>query len=184
MKVIKLIFLLTISSISIHAQEGYIKVEKDNYKIDELIKVTFYTFKKVDSVSYPNLENFSILTGPFTQQATSIVDGETKFQYVITYTLKAKKEGEIIIESPTYYSGLKTYSLKETHIKIERSNLTQQEQEDIRFQTFKDRSIHENGTKRYIIGEEFGYLEVFKDLTWQFERKLSPAEYKKLKKIN
>lgn len=71
----KNLFLTTIFLISTaysFGQEANVSTDKEEYKFDEIIELTFELNAKFDSIDIPDLEDFKIISGPNKSSSVSI----------------------------------------------------------------------------------------------------------------
>jgi len=178
-----LIFQLLISYID-QAQEVLIETTKKEYKLNEKIEVTFKIEFEEDSVKFPKFNNFKIINTPSTTTSSTFINEQKSYDKTWTFILRANKSGQLNIKSPIFYNKGKKIIGKKIKLKILKSKLTALEQKEIKFKFFVEDNLKPNGTYRYIINKEFGYIEIFKNLEWQFYRKLTEKESKLIRQVN
>jgi hypothetical protein len=181
MKILLILSTIIVYTVS-YGQHVSVKTEKKNYKIDETITLIFEVNSNVDSSGLIKGTNFKILKGPRKNQSVSTINGQTNISYSLTYEIQAEKPGKLEIISPTFYIDNKEYKANDILLSISGIKLTDKEIDEINFNEFKDNSIRPNGTLRFIITSEFGYIEEFKDFQWKFKRRLTKKEIAKLSK--
>jgi hypothetical protein len=182
MKIILISALLLQLTMFAYGQELLVKTEKTTYKIDETITVVFEINAKVDSVGQFFENNFRILNKPSQSSQSSTVNGETSYFFSVTYELKAIVPGKIEIISPIFYLENREQKTEKLMLTISGSKLNQQEIEDINFKVFVDSAIKPNGTLRYVIAGNFGYVEEYNEAQWIYKRRLSKREVKRMGK--
>lgn len=160
-----------------------IKTDKEEYKIDEQIEVSFEIDSKADSIVLPLFEDFIIDSGPNKRSSLSTINGETTGTYAWAYKIRPKKSGVVIIQSPLFYIDSLQVKGENRSIHILKSKLSKAEIKEIEFLSFKNNAIKPKGTLRYILNDEFGYIEVFGDLAWEFHRKMTAKEIKRMRKL-
>lgn len=171
-----------IASTITYGQNVTVKTEKKIYKIDETIALVFEVNAKVDSSDRLKGTNFKILNGPSTSQSESTLNGQSNISYSLKYEIKAENSGQLEIISPTFFIGNKKYKADDLFLTISGTKLTDKEIEEFNFNEFKENSIKPNGTVRFILSGDFGYIEEFKDFQWIFKRRLTKKEISKLNK--
>ncbi|WP_127845826.1 hypothetical protein [Psychroflexus aestuariivivens] len=72
MKNLFLTTIFLISTVSTFGQQAKLTTGKEEYKFDEIIKLTFELNAKFDSIDNPGLENFKIISGPNKSSSVSI----------------------------------------------------------------------------------------------------------------
>lgn len=170
-------------AVTICAQNAQIVIEKDVYKIDEQIKIKFEIDAKVDSVDEPEFKGLQIISGPNKSTSVSIKNGASEHSATWTYIFRPERSGKVTIESFTFHvSGRKVQS-EPKPITILNTELTEKDLEELRFQTFVEVAIKPEGTYRFIVNEEFGYIEVYGDRGWQFHRRLTSEEFTLIKRL-
>ena len=183
MKRIVLIILVQFAiCIVTYGQNISIEIDKKKYKLDEKIEVTFSIEFSADSIKLPDFKGFSIVNGPSVSSSSSIMNGKQTVYKSWKYILRPKQSGNLYIESPICYLKGKEINGKKKKIVIADSDLTEQEKTEYRFNAFVE-DFKPEGTYRYILNEEFGYIEILKGLKWEFYRKLSETELEVMRKI-
>jgi hypothetical protein len=158
-----------------------VETDRDEYSLDEEIYVRFKTTFSDDSVQQPKFEGFRIIKGPSTSISSNMRGrDETEYTKYLSYTLKPNKIGTYIIESPIYFvNGMEIKVWKK--IVILKTKPSKKVQSDVKIKTFAENPTE--GTYRYVISEEFGYIEIRGSIRWEFYRKLTNKELKLIKKI-
>jgi len=182
MKKTILILLTILASTITNGQNVIVKTEKNDYKIDETIKLVFEVNAKVDSTAQIKGTNFKVINVPRKNKSTSTVNGQTTLSYSLTYEIQAVNPGKLEIISPTFYIDNKEHKAENLLLTISGTKLTDKEIEEINFNKFKEKSIKPDGTIRIVISDNFGYIEEFKSFEWKFKRRLSKKEIAKLRK--
>lgn len=174
---------LLVSSSTILSQEARVTTDKEYYKFDEIIEVTFELNAKYDSIDLPDLEGFKLIGGPSKNSSVSIQNGEKTIRESRTYRLRPIESGRLKINSPTYFIDGKRIKGKPAKVKVAPSNLTAEELEEKKFQEFIEDGIKPKGTTRIILHDNKGYIEVFREMGWELHRRLTAEEIEQLKKI-
>ena len=165
------------------SQDVSIETDKNKYKTDEKIEVKFKIDFYDDTVKFPAFEGFKIIGGPSVSSSTTIINGQKKYAKSWTYILRPVNSGILYINSPEFYLDGKLITADTKEISVLESEMTTQEQQEIKFRSFVEDNFKPEGTYRYVIYEDFGYIEVFKDLKWNFHRRLTQDECIKLRKL-
>ena len=158
-----------------------IEMDKTVFSIDELIYVKFKIDFTADSVKNPYFDNFKIIR---TTESSSVSykNGAKVVTKTMLYVLKPDNIGEYIIKSPLFFvNGERVQGSKK--ITVLNIKLTKQEQSEVRIQAFAEQLLQPKGTYRYILSDEFGYIEVSTGHTWEFYRSLTKKEFNLIKKI-
>lgn len=100
------------------AQNIKIEIEKETYKKNERIEITFKTNVSVDSIEQIIFPDFKILNIPAKFYKTIINKGKMHYSYTITYLLMPKRIGTLKIESPTFFTKEGLLKGKETVINV------------------------------------------------------------------
>ena len=67
-------------------------------------------------------------------------------------------------------------------LKVTDKKLTDVEKDQINFNEFKDNSAKLKGTMRFVLSDNYGYIEKFNGSQWEFDRRLSKDEVDNLAK--
>lgn len=164
-------------------QEAKVTTDKEEYKFDEIIELTFELNAKSDSIDIPDLENFKIISGPNKSSTFSIQNGVTTESETRTYRVRPLESGRLKINSPTFFKDGKEIKGKSIKIKIDPSNLTDEELKEKEYKEFIEDSIKPKGTTRIILHENKGYVEIFGEMGWKFHRRLTTEEIEQMEKI-
>lgn len=183
MKNLLIVTTLIFSSAAIFGQEAKVKTDKEKYKFDEVIEVTFELNAKYDSISLPEFEGFKLINGPTKSSSYSVNNGKETIVESRMYELRPLQSGRLNIYSPTYFIDGKTIKGEPVEINVDPSNLSAKELEEKATQEFIEDRIKPKGTTRIIIHDNKGYLEVFGETEWEFHRRLTTKEIKRIKKI-
>ena len=174
--------LILLFSTAIYAQEVSIKTEKKEYKIDEIITLVYEVKVKVDSQTPLSGSNFTLVDGPKNRQSTTTRDSETTITFTTTYRVKANSPGTVEVISPTFnFNNIQKKAAK-LILQVSDAKLTDLEKDQINFNEFKHNSAKSKGTTRFVISDEFGYIEKFNGSQWEFDRRLSKEEVENLAK--
>ena len=173
---------IAIFSIS-YGQKVTFEFDKKKYKLHEKVEVTISIDFMEDSISTIDFNGFTIINRPSTSTSTSVVNGVKTYSKTMKYVIRPDEAGKFIIESPVFYVGGKKVVSKSLKIVILESELTEEELQASRFNAFIEDSIKPEGTYRYVLNEEYGYIEILKDFMWVFSRRLTEEEFELIKKI-
>ena len=160
-----------------------IEIDKEEYSLAEYIYVRFKTNFVDDSIKYPDFKGFKIINGPNLSISTNMRGNEIKKTKSVFYVLKPYNSGEYVIESPIFFiNGKEIKDWKK--ITVLNTFRTKKEESEVKFKIFAESAAKPNGTYRYVIGDEFGYIEIFENsCCWEFYRKLTNKEFKLIKTI-
>lgn len=167
---------------TVFGQTVEIEVEKTEYKFDEIIEVKFVIDFNEDSITASQFDGFELIDGPYTSSSTSIINGVKQYQKSLIYFLRPINSGDLVINSPTFFQNENRIT-NTKDITVLDSELTKEEKQNVEFNAFVEESFKPEGTIRYVINDDFGYIEIFKDNKWSFHRRLSDEEIDKLKEI-
>ncbi|MCH2230566.1 MAG: BatD family protein [Crocinitomicaceae bacterium] len=92
--------------------------------MDEVLEVRFHINAQIDSMHVNEFKGFTVLYGPNTSNSMSFVNGIQKSNFMLSYGLRANKNGKIKIKSPTFFVEGK--GLKGNVIKVKISKATKQ----------------------------------------------------------
>jgi uncharacterized protein YbcV (DUF1398 family) len=159
-----------------------IEIEKNEFSIAENIYVKFKIDFIEDSIQNPKFDGFKIISGPNASKSRNMVNGVTTQTKTISYVLKPNNSGDCVIESPIFFINGKEVKGQKI-ITILNTVLTKEEQSEVGFRKFVESPFKKEGTFRYVVSDEFGYIEISKGINWEFYRKLTEKELKQIKKI-
>ena len=182
MKVLMSAAFMFIASTAIYAQDVTLKTEKKEYKIDENITLVFEVKATVDSETTLNGTNFTLIDGPKKRLATTTKDGQTSTTFTSTYTIKANSPGLVEIVSPKFHFNDQDKSAGNFIFKVSDAKLTEKEMDEINFNKFKENASQEKGILRFVVSDNFGFVEKFSGTKWEFKRRLSKEELEDLVK--
>ena len=175
--------ILLISTVSGYGQESKVRTDKAEYKFDEIIELTFELNAKFDSIDIPDLESFNIISGPNKSSSVSVQNGIKTESETRTYRLRPIESGRLKISSPIFYKDGKEIKGKAIKIKVDPSNLTDEELKEEEYKNFIEDGIKPKGTTRIILYENKGYVEIFGEMGWEFLRRLTTEEIEQLEKV-
>ena len=184
MKFLLYIVFFLFSTLPHFGQEVKITTDKEAYKFDEIIELTFELNAKYDSIDIPELKRFKIVSGPNKSSSVSIQNEIRTERERLTYRLRPLKSGQVKISSPTFYKNGKELKGKSIKIKVDSSNLTDEELKKKEYNEFIEDAIKPKGTTRIMLHENKGYIEIFGEMGWEFYRRLTLEEIKQLQKVN
>jgi hypothetical protein len=115
------LFMLALSSISLHAQETEpaltASVSKNKLGQNQRLRIVFDVNKQgADNFQKPNFKNFKIVSGPIHSISQSFINGKSSFSQSYTYILEPLRKGEFIIPSASIELNGKT--LKSKPVKV------------------------------------------------------------------
>lgn len=180
---------LTLSSIFLlsnffsFGQEAKVTTDKEEYKFDEIIELPFELNAKFDSLEIPDLEDFKIISGPNKSSSVSIQNGVTTESETRIFRLRPIESGRLKINSPTFYVHGKEIKGKSLKIKVDPTNLTEEELKEKEYKEFIEDGIKPQGTTRIILHDNKGYVEIFGEMGWEFLRRLTSEEIEQIEKI-
>jgi hypothetical protein len=160
-----------------------VTTDKEEYKFDEIIELTFELNAKFDSIKVPDLESFKIISGPNKSSSVSIQNGVMTESETRTYRVRPIESGELKINSPTFFKDRKEITGKSIKIKVDPTNLTDEELIEKKYKEFIEDGIKPKGTTRIILHDNKGYVEIFGEMGWKFHRRLTTEETEQLEKI-
>jgi hypothetical protein len=179
-----LLSLFIVLQISGYSQTFEIITDKEVYKIDETIVLTYKIDILVDSINLPTLEGFNVISGPNKSTSSSWNTNVAQTNNTWIYRLTSKAPGTITIIAPVIYNKDTTVKTENKTIVVKEEKLTDAEQLEIEYNKFIV-GTHPKGTFRYVIKDDFGYIEKRETLfSYKFYRKLTPKELKIIKGIN
>ena len=166
---------------SANAQEVNIIVAKNKFRLNDEISISFNVNSSIDSIAPFNPENFKIISEAKKYSSSSYSNNEFVKIYNVLYVLKAESEGIFTITSPIIFSKGKELEKKEIKIEIT-EKISDINEED--FKKFKNQIFKPEGTTRYTINGDFGYIEIYKNSKWEFYKQLSKDEISEIQKVN
>lgn len=165
-------------------QEVNVGTDKNEYKLDELIRVTYDFNSHYDSVKYPVFEGLEKVGKPTGGSSTSSINGEKKVRHVLTFSLKPMKSGIVKIETPVYYVNGEIIHGEATEIKISSDKLSPIERKEKEVLEFGESIFKPDGTMRAVIHQDKGYLEIYTGGKWEFKRMLTNKEIRMIGRLN
>ena len=172
------------SSLHLCGQGLKIKVGKTTFTLDEVIFISFETGIEVDSIIEPDFSTFEIVSGPNKSSSLSINNGIKTSSYKISYELRAIKPGKIKITSPVICNKNEKIKGEEISIEVTGKDLTKEELKAREFERFRKFPKKPEGTKRFLIKDDMGYIEVYGEKEWQYLRDMTKQEIQLLKKMD
>lgn len=100
-----IIIIFLFSTIRLEAQNFVAQVSKNKVAVGEVFQVAFTLNGGSGNISYPNLKDFDIYSGPNQSQSISMVNGNFSQSTTISLFIAAKKEGKFTIGSATAVVG-------------------------------------------------------------------------------
>jgi hypothetical protein len=167
-----ILFLVTKSN----CQTAVIKVDKTEFRLEEEIKIIFEIDAKIDSATTVHLDEFNIISGPQDSQSTSTVNSETNYKKTTAYTITPKYPGIFTIESPQYSVQGKLITSNPVTITVENLKLTDVEKRLADLKKYAQSFKKDEGTVRFVVSGDVGYVEEFQNGKWAFIRALSNIE--------
>jgi hypothetical protein len=104
-KKIIIFFLFWFSVSAICAQNFVAQVSKNKVTVGEVFQVAFTLNGSGGNITYPNLKDFDVYSGPNQSQSISMVNGNFSQSTTISLFIAAKKEGKFTIGSATAIVG-------------------------------------------------------------------------------
>lgn len=170
--------LFLLSTQFVFAQFVVPKIEKNEFKTDEIIEYRYVATLKVDSFGSIKVPDFEVIGGPEQSHWSSTVNGITTDGFTLHLKIKAKEAGEYKISSPAFYNNGNSYYADPVYVKVKKQSLTQAEKKEIAYKKFIEEYGKPEGTLTYVIKDNFGYIEEYKNNGWVFVRRLSEEELK------
>jgi len=168
--------------IASQGQEVEILLNKQEYKVNEQIGITFQINTRVDSIGQTDFSDFDVLAGPSQTNSMSMINGVASSVAQVTYILKAKRTGTFKIKSPKFFQGNGIFIGNDATIVV-KGKITERDIKKAESERFANNPFKPKGTARYNTTGRVGYIEVFNGFTWEYYRELNSKEIKKLKKI-
>lgn len=120
------VFFLFISSFTIAQTPSFIaQVSKNKVAVGEVFQVAFTLNGSGSNLTYPNLKDFEIYSGPNQSQSMSMVNGNISQSTTISLFIAAKKEGRFTIGSATVMSGNQKLETQPIVIEVSKGNTQQ-----------------------------------------------------------
>lgn len=176
------ICILAIISNPAFGQSVNLKTEKEYFGFDEVIKLEITIDFKQDSVVMPDFDDFVVLNSSKSQSTLSLTNHLSSRISTWTYFLRPIHGGRLIIKSPVFFFQGTAYQGNELIVSIAEGSLSEQELDSLRFENYIG-ATKGNGTYRYTIGDEFGYIEVRSNSNWILHRRLTKEEMETIKLI-
>jgi hypothetical protein len=121
-----LIFLLFISSWTIAQTPTFVaQVSKNKVVVGEVFQIAFTLNGSGSNLTYPNLNDFDIYSGPNQSQSMSMVNGNISQSITLSIFIAAKKEGKFTIGPATVVSGGQKLETKPVIIEVSKANAQQ-----------------------------------------------------------
>ena len=121
------IFILFISSWACAQTPSFVaQVSKNHVAVGEVFQIAFTLNGSGSNLTYPNLNDFDLYSGPNQSQSMSMVNGNISQSTTLSFMIAAKKEGRFTIGAATVMSG--GQKLETKPIVIEVSKATAQPQ--------------------------------------------------------
>lgn len=174
-----LFFLITIDNFS---QGLEVQNILESYFTGDTVTLTFNVSEKVDSIKYETNNNMYLITEKKTSNNISIVNGAKSYSYSITLNLIILKEGKFNFTPPSIWQNGNLTKSKEIILNIKSGKYSESEIILLR-NKLENNSKYLIGTKRIIIEEVSGYIEFKTESGWDYQRKLSKKEFKKLSSL-
>lgn len=166
----------------LRAQDVSIKTDKKVYDLGEKIELTIQNTSKTDSIFLSPSKGLFQLRESTKNSSISIQDGQTTYKNTWIYFFRPTTSGKLTIEPATLIIDDKELKTKSLKIKVRDGNLSPEELEEWRFTYFVEGYKTEN-TYRYILNEEYGYIEIYQNFVWKFYRRLTDEELEFIHKI-
>lgn len=104
-KQITILVFFLVSVFKIEAQNFVAQVSKNRVTVGEVFQIAFTLNGGGGNITYPNLKDFDIYSGPNQSQSISMVNGNFSQSTTISLFIAAKKEGKFTIGSTTAVVG-------------------------------------------------------------------------------
>ncbi|TVR79519.1 MAG: hypothetical protein EA412_06315 [Chitinophagaceae bacterium] len=166
---------------SVFGQEVEIQIVEKELKLHEQIQFSYFLNVEVDSFTSIEANDFIITSGPSQSKSTRVVNLERSHEFSLTYVIRPLKTGELSIKPPIFYTDSGIIIPDTIKLTISEENLTPEEIREMNFKLFKEQARKPEGTLRYVVGEEFGYIEVYRNIGWEFLRELNKRELRFLR---
>jgi len=98
------------------------KIDKEKVDINESIRVDFEMNKDSNHFTPPEFNDFEITSGPSKHITNSWINGERTYKKVITYHIKPKKRGDLVINEARLNINDEIYLTKPLFIKVKSGN--------------------------------------------------------------
>lgn len=121
------IFFIFISSwLAAQNPTFYSQVSKNKVAVGEVFQIAFTLEGQGSNLTYPNLKDFDIYSGPNQSQSMSFVNGNFSQSTTISFFISARKEGKFIIGPSTVMAGNQKLETKPISIEVVKANTQQQ----------------------------------------------------------
>ena len=91
------------------------------------VRYTIQNASNIQKFSLPPMNDFDVVGGPMQSQSTSYVNGERTSSFELTYVLKAKRKGSLMIPGGIAYADGKTYRSNDVNIEVIDGSVAQQQ---------------------------------------------------------
>lgn len=184
MKQLFLLSLFACTTLLTQGQETRSETEKSRYAFEEIITVTFGVDSTLDSMQEPDFVGFRQLGGASKSYSMSMESGIKKETQSYSFRLRPTASGQMTLPSPIYFMGGKEVHGKSVSVFVEASTLTQEELDQRDIQAFIEDPLKPDGTLRFNVFENKGYVEKFGASGWLFYRTMTPEEIMAMPKLN
>ncbi len=110
-----LLILSLYCQVNIHQEFYPTEINKDQFTS---LKIVIENSNGLQHVTPPSLKNFIVLSGPNQENGMSSVNGNVKQYTALSYVLKPKQTGKIVIDAATILIGGKEYKTNATTLKV------------------------------------------------------------------
>ena len=139
------IFVLLISSFAkAQSPAFYAQVSKNKVAVGEVFQIAFTLNGSGNNLTYPNLSDFNIYSGPNQSQSMSMVNGNISQSTTISLFIAAKKEGKFTIGAASVISGNQKLETKPFIVEVTKATPQQSNQNTQTNQSQQNQSHHAN----------------------------------------
>jgi hypothetical protein len=184
---LKSIFLFVLTCICIseaQSQRFTLKIKSSEFRPGEKTSLVFETDADPDSIGAADLGSFTVVSGPNKSTSLSVINGKRTNNYTLSYTVLSMLPGEIKVTAPSIYKDGKEIPGETYVINISGKPLSGTEKDEMQRKSFRLSTVKPAGTLRFIVGQDYGYVESCVGSDWYFHRYLTKKEIKRIKKIN
>lgn len=118
MKKLTIILFFLFSQMIFAQVEFEAKLSRTKIGLNENVRIDFTMNADGDNLQLPSFENFKVVSGPFQQISTSIINGKRSMSKSYGYTLQPTKEGVLTIGSASIVIKGETYRTEPVTIEV------------------------------------------------------------------
>lgn len=172
-----LAFLIFLSGIfTAKSVEIEVILEKNEIKYNETFKITFKADFRADSLLKYEPKALKVINGPIAMSGSSNINGEVKSYSSVTFELRPIQTGTFEIQTPVFINNNEQFTGNTFKITILDEFLSKDETFKKDFDNFINDLNKPNGTIRFVIHGDKGFIEKMENYSWAFVRKLSRKE--------